>query len=711
MRWADKSTNSNPENIPDAAPNTVVFDTKGIFSTPQTITLKPSLFEQILGPIDFEGTMLPEVIDGLGSSMLTISGGRRTEDFIVSETANARLNGLTITEGAGSVGSAIGNDGGVLTVDDCVLSDNVAAVAGGAIDNALRRGIVTIIDSTFVDNRSPTDGLGGDAGAILNLGTMMISNSTFTGNTARGLGGAIENVTDLTLSNVTFSGNSAGMGGGAVDLISGTLTTVNVTIAGNSVDAPNSGGGLNVSGGRAALYNTIVASNTMGTGSGAPASDIDVVSRGTLSGSFNLIGTGGSGGLANGVNNNQVGVANPLLGGLGSNGGSTQTIALLPGSPAIGAGSRSIPGIIVPSTDQRGVTRPPNRIDVGAFQDQGFVLKVVSASSPQTTLVNSAFPNPLAVIVTSPAGDPVAGGLIIFTAPSSGATAVLTGSPARIGPNGRAAVTAVANGTAGSYKVRATTAGATAPATFSLTNQALAALTSVSVKWGIARTDALIIPALAGGTLLPAGRQTDVPWLGINQFVITLSRSTPLTRYDVSLTSAIGKQYGPLTVTGTGPTYSIVLGTPIKQPDIVTLMISATGITPFAAALPILPGDFNDNGKVDYPDETGVLAEILGRKPTIFGDINGDGVVNQGDYMAVLANLGNKLPPRMAPSFSMSVLTTAGSAATAALAPRAEVRLARQSKIRIGGSPSRVVIQISPQFRGRSFRVKQAQVS
>ncbi len=78
------------------------------------------------------------------------------------------------------------------------------------------------------------------------------------------------------------------------------------------------------------------------------------------------------------------------------------------------------------------------------------------------------------------------------------------------------------NGIAGSYKVRATTAGATAPATFSLTNQALATLTGVTVKWGIARADALVVPALAGGTLLPAGRQTDVPWLGINQFVITL---------------------------------------------------------------------------------------------------------------------------------------------------------------------------------------------
>ncbi len=169
--------------------------------------------------------------------------------------------------------------------------------------------------------------------------------------------------------------------------------------------------------------------------------------------------------------------------------------------------------------------------------------------------------------------------------------------------------------------------------------------------------------------------------------MIKLNQSTPLTRFDVSITSAIGKQYGPITVTGSGTTYTIMLQErPSKQPDVVTLMISGTGITTFTGELPIVPGDFNDNGKVDNPDETGVLAEILGRKPTIFGDINGDGVVNQGDYLAVLANLGNKLPPKMAASLAVSALAGAGSAASRALATQAEVRLAGKSKIRIGGS-------------------------
>ena len=51
-----------------------------------------------------------------------------------------------------------------------------------------------------------------------------------------------------------------------------------------------------------------------------------------VTGTFNLIGTGGSGGLKNGVSGNIVGVTDPDLGSLGSYGGPTQTMALVPGS-------------------------------------------------------------------------------------------------------------------------------------------------------------------------------------------------------------------------------------------------------------------------------------------------------------------------------------------------------------------------------------------
>ena len=133
------------------------------------------------------------------------------------------------------------------------------------------------------------------------------------------------------------------------------------------------GGGLDVYGGTATLDNTIVALNTAGTGSTASASDI----AGTVSSAsaYNLIGTGGSGGLVNGVNGNQVGVANPGLGTLADNGGPTQTIALLPGSPAIDKGSNALavdPTTGLPlATDQRGpgfVRIINGTVNIGAYE-------------------------------------------------------------------------------------------------------------------------------------------------------------------------------------------------------------------------------------------------------------------------------------------------------------------------------------------------------
>ena len=110
--------------------------------------------------------------------------------------------------------------------------------------------------------------------------------------------------------------------------------------------------------GNAALYNTIIAQNTSGTGQSAIRQRHRRFGRRKpgSSSADNLIGTGGSGGLVSGgFTDNMVGVANPgLATTLSSDGGLTQTLALLAGSPAIDAGSATIVGVTVPNVDQRG---------------------------------------------------------------------------------------------------------------------------------------------------------------------------------------------------------------------------------------------------------------------------------------------------------------------------------------------------------------------
>ena len=83
----------------------------------------------------------------------------------------------------------------------------------------------------------------------------------------------------------------------------------------------------------------------------------DVFGTGTLTGSHNLI-EDGSGGLAGTT------TGDPKLGPLANNGGPTQTMALLAGSPAIHAGDPAF----APATDQRGFARDAAAPDIGAYE-------------------------------------------------------------------------------------------------------------------------------------------------------------------------------------------------------------------------------------------------------------------------------------------------------------------------------------------------------
>ena len=190
-----------------------------------------------------------------------------------------------------------------------------------------------------------------------------------------------------------------------------------------------------------------------------------------------MIGTGGSGGLTDGVDGNIVVTSLDDLGlaPLGNYGGPTQTMALLPGSPALGAGAiADYPGTTTPiTTDQRGEPLDVPNPDIGAFQSQGFTLTLATGSTDQSTAVGTAFANPLVVTVAANNEvEPVYGGVLTFDAPASGPSATLSATTVTIGYtyNGVASVTATANSSAGSYIVTASIGGDTAPADFALTN-------------------------------------------------------------------------------------------------------------------------------------------------------------------------------------------------------------------------------------------------
>jgi hypothetical protein len=176
----------------------------------------------------------------------------------------------------------------------------------------------------------------------------------------------------LTATDTTFDGNSADncpvAGGGAIHAAGFGNPTVLIssTVADNTADGSgNGGGGILEGDGDLQLYDTIVARNTK---SGVAS---DVAGTANAASSFNLIGTGGAGGLQTEVHGNVVGVASPGLGTVGNNGGFAETVSLVAGSPALDAGSASISGVEVPPIDQRGAQRGPAGLDAGTGVDIG----------------------------------------------------------------------------------------------------------------------------------------------------------------------------------------------------------------------------------------------------------------------------------------------------------------------------------------------------
>jgi hypothetical protein len=221
----------------------------------------------------------------------------------------------------------MGSTGQVITITDSLFVDNSSAEEGGAVDFDAADQIVTINNSTFVDNASGSDG-----GAIWKEegGSLTINMSTITENSSVTDGGG-----------VWFDGDTAGNAAQADVTITGTILTGNTGFEGAADDLGSRDGATS----HVATISDSILGVVKATITVTASNNIDAMASGFVLG----------------------------LAALADNGGATETMALLTGSPAIDAGPATVPTFLGNDFDQRGT--PYVRVyngqsDIGAFELQ-----------------------------------------------------------------------------------------------------------------------------------------------------------------------------------------------------------------------------------------------------------------------------------------------------------------------------------------------------
>jgi hypothetical protein len=533
------------------------------------------------------------------------------------------LTGVTLTSNSANEGGAIGIGGGTVTLTNCTVTGNFAVTGtytpeGGGIFNY---GALTITGST-ISNNTVSSTAGASGGGIFNanvgltsVGVLNVTNSTISGNSAPQEGGGIFSESGtLTLTNSTVSGNSSyqgsgiendgtgtvtgstisantghGEGGGMFN--NGTLTVTNSTISGNSTSngagvanggtalsisfttisgntASSNGGGIV---GAASVKNSIVANNGSGGNCYVFPPYMGTVNPPIISGGYNLSDdatcttyfnqTGDLNGVAAGL----------YSGGLESNGGPTQTIALLSGSPAIDAIPASActdwNGNMV-TTDQIGTTRPQGpACDIGAFE-------YIEGTTPQTITFNPLSNQPLGTAPFTVSATALSGLVVTFNSQTTSICAVS-------GTNG----TTVTLGAVGTCTIQATQDG----------NATYAAATPVDQSFQVTQA-VLLGQSISFGTL--SNQQ-----IGAVPFVVSATSTSGLTVSFNSQTTSV------CTVSGTN-------GTTVTMSAIGTCTIQATqaGNATYAPALPV-----NQSFQVTGVPQTisfGVLPnQLLGTAP------------------------------------------------------------------------------------------------
>ena len=406
--YIDEVTGASTVNLTDvtADNNTATIDGGGIYllaaNSGSTITITRATVTDntatenggglALGDIEDAGTAVTvtaSTVTGNTSSASAgpspVSGGGGLQIYGVRSGASMTVSSSTISgntaadDGGGIQVVHVEDDGSSFTISDSTVSGNNAGDFGGGIqfleigDGATSTATASVVRTTIDGNRSsgygaavavndPAPHTGGEP-------TVLISRSTLSNNTTpagggglyignSGAAGAVVQLLDSTV-----AANHA-QGGGAVYSEGFQPSTTQVTSSTLANNTAHTSAGIEENN----PSDTLLLENSILSGglSDNASTPNDLSSSTIVTARYSLVQTPRTGVVLTGIGN--ITGADPKLGALAANGGTTKTMLLTPSSPAFNAGDPAITG--AGQVDQRGQARVYQRLDMGAVEWQ-----------------------------------------------------------------------------------------------------------------------------------------------------------------------------------------------------------------------------------------------------------------------------------------------------------------------------------------------------
>lgn len=180
------------------------------------------------------------IVDALISEINGADGEGTAKGITINGGSKLNINAGVFKRFSSTEGAAILNlESSTTNITGSTFRSNTATEYGGAIDNAASSNLV-LNNATFGGVAVGEGNSAQNGGALYNVGTANITDSTFTGNTASDNGGAIYNTSDGIMffgGNTSFSENEAYLKGGAICNEGLIIFNGNTSFSGNSISS------------------------------------------------------------------------------------------------------------------------------------------------------------------------------------------------------------------------------------------------------------------------------------------------------------------------------------------------------------------------------------------------------------------------------------------------------------------------------------------